>query len=366
MPEALKHVLNGKFVASVAKAVGESYNNLSKQHLVKTILDDTWDDRELKSRVAHVADSLREVLPKDFAESIKILKPVSKQFTGLQGMCFPEFIGRHPDGLENWAVAMDGLESFTKNSSSEFAVRPFILKNKDKMMLQMMKWAESDNVHVRRLASEGCRPRLPWAAGLPELQQDASQVIPILTLLKDDTEETVRRSVANNLNDISKDHPELALQLAKEWKESTSSQHTTWVIKHGLRTLLKSGNPEAMSLFGFADSTDIKITKLAMHPKKIEIGEAGEITFNMKLPDSSDESSAPVRLEYGVYYRKKNGRLSRKVFKLSERRAGVSGKVTKRHTFADLSTRKHYTGEHKVAIIVNGTEKGETTFDLIE
>eukprot|EP01059_Diplonema_ambulator_P010880 TRINITY_DN20902_c0_g1_i1.p1 TRINITY_DN20902_c0_g1~~TRINITY_DN20902_c0_g1_i1.p1 ORF type:complete len:369 (+),score=119.62 TRINITY_DN20902_c0_g1_i1:787-1893(+) len=368
MPEALKNAVNSKFVNELAKSMRGSWNQFPKSAFIQKVLDAEWEDRELKSRLIHVAETMRELLPQDFKEAVRILKPVSAKYTGMTGLLFPEFIGRHQNRKEDWDIAMDGLEAFTKNASAEFAVRPYIVEDQDKMMKQMLKWSLHNDYNVRRLATEGCRPRLPWATGLPGLQKDASPIIPILMNLKNDSAETVRRSVANNLNDISKDHPDLVLRLAKEWKGE--SAEVDWVVKHGCRTLLKAGNADAMGLFGFADGASIKVTKLTMHPKKIEIGAAGEVSFHLTLPpsmtDVGSDDEAPVRIEYGVYYRKKNGSLSRKVFKLSERRVGKSGKVTKKHSFKDLSTRVHHPGEHKVSIIVNGVEKAETKFKLIE
>src|SRR5690606_550673 len=144
-------------------------------------------------------------LPPDYIEAVGVLKKAAPYFTGLEAMIFPDFVETY--GLDHWEASMDALELMTRYSSSEYAVRPFIAKDTERMMAQMLEWAHSDSEHVRRLASEGCRPRLPWAMGLTMLKKDPSPILPILETLKQDESLYVRRSVANNLNDISKDHP---------------------------------------------------------------------------------------------------------------------------------------------------------------
>ena len=170
------------------------------------IFDNNWKDKALKQRMKHISASLHHYLPMQYSDAIQILMKSSSKFRGFQYMFFPGFVERY--GLNQYETSIQALEHFTKHSSSEFAVRPFITKYNHKMMAQMEVWAESDNHPIRRLASEGCRPRLPWATALPEFKQDPAPILPILEKLKNDESEYVRRSVANNLNDISKDHPQ--------------------------------------------------------------------------------------------------------------------------------------------------------------
>lgn len=163
-------------------------------------------------------------------------------------MFFPDYIERF--GMEDYAVAVGTMERLTAFTSCEFAVRPFIKKHEGQMLEQMLGWSEHSSHHVRRLASEGSRPRLPWAMALPKLKKDPSPILPILENLKVDSSEYVRRSVANNLNDISKDNPDVALSVFRDW--IGHSPETNRIVKHGCRTLLKQGVPEAMELFGFS------------------------------------------------------------------------------------------------------------------
>jgi len=229
------------------------------------------------------------------------------------------------------------------------------------MFKQLKVWAKSENVHHRRLASEGCRPRLPWASALNDLKSDPAPIFPILELLKSDRELYVRRSVANNLNDISKDHPEKVVTLVKRWQGT--SKETDWIIKHACRTLLKQGRPDVLELFGFARPDAISASPIAFTQKRIQIGET--CVFSVKLR-TNNKSLGKVRLEYVVHFIKKNGNPSPKVFQISEKVERASSlKIEKRHRFADLSTRKHFPGLHRFEIRVNGVVKSEGAIELI-
>ena len=182
-------------------------------------------------------------------------------------------------GLEDWDVSLPALEWFTQYSTSEYAVRPFIQQAPDIMIEQMMKWSFHHNHHVRRLASEGIRPRLPWGIALQQFKVDPAPIIPILTNLKEDESLYVRKSVANNLNDISKDHPDIVLDLAKEWLGKHS--YTDWIIKHACRGLLKKGNKQALSLFGFHDTNAVQVIDFVVDRTELCIGE--EFTFSFQI-----------------------------------------------------------------------------------
>jgi 3-methyladenine DNA glycosylase AlkC len=239
-------------------------------------------------------------------------------------------------------------------------VRPFIERYPDRMFRQLKQWAKSKNTDHRRLASEGCRPRLPWASALNELKKDPAPILPILELLKDDPELYVRRSVANNLNDISNDHPDIVVEIMKRWQGST--KETDWIIKHACRTMLKQGRPDVLSLFGFASPTFIRGSELRFEKKRVRIG--GETTFRASI-HTSRAKLGKLRLEYVVHFIKSNGQPSPKVFQISEReQSSNSSEVTKRLSLRDLSTRKHFPGIHRVELRVNGVCKGEGSIDV--
>ncbi|MDQ6983540.1 MAG: DNA alkylation repair protein, partial [Ghiorsea sp.] len=247
MAEPLKHRYNKAFITSLSDALLKHHPAFENIQFHKLIFDAAWEAKELKQRMRHITECLHTCLPQDYAQALQILKPTSEQFSGFEAMFFPDYVECY--GLNEYGLSIDALEHFTKYSSSEFAVRPFIIKYPEKMMQQMKHWASHENEHVRRLATEGCRPRLPWAMQLPIFIKDPTPVLDVLDTLQHDSSLYVRRSVANNLNDIAKDHPQIVLNIAKAWLGK--NKDTDWLIKHACRTLLKQGNTEALALFGF-------------------------------------------------------------------------------------------------------------------
>ncbi len=213
---------------------------------------------------------------------------------------------------------------------------------------------------MRRFASEGCRPRLPWAMALPKFKKDPALIIPVLEKLKNDESDFVRRSVANNLNDISKDNPESVLDICEGWYGQ--SKHTAEIVKHACRTMLKAGNKRALKIFGYSNPANIEAVDFQFDKEKIPIGEDIRFSFDLIV---NEKKKVKVRLEYAVYFMKANGKLSKKVFKLSEKEyaPGTHG-ISKKHSFADMSTRRHYPGEQRISIIVNGEEKNKASLEL--
>ncbi len=232
------------------------------------------------------------------------------------------------------------------------------------MMQQMLKWADDENEHVRRLSSEGCRPRLPWGGALREFKKAPSPILPILEKLKADESLYVRKSVANNLNDIIKDHPQIVLQLAQRWLKA-DHPHTNWIVKHGVRTLLKRGNKDALALFGLNDSKGIEIQDLSFTQDTPSINDSFRFSFSLHV--SSGASPRLVRIEYGVYYVKANGSQSRKVFHITEKELQPKQSYTfdRKQHFKQLTTRKHYPGTHKLVVIINGDELMGKDFELL-
>jgi 3-methyladenine DNA glycosylase AlkC len=208
MAEPLKNIFfTETTINKFADEIRKVYSKFDKKQFIKKVYVEEWKDKELKARMQHITVCMHETLPKDYLEALSILLKIADKITGIEGMCLPDFVENY--GLAQWDTSLDALKEFTKYSSSEFAIRPFIVKDKAKAMKYMLGLSTDDNEHVRRFSSEGCRPRLPWAMALPELKKDPKPILPILENLKNDSSEYVRKSVANNLNDISKDHPEL-------------------------------------------------------------------------------------------------------------------------------------------------------------
>lgn len=359
MPDRLKDVFFTRdSIGRLADRVAEVYPAFDRDGFLALVFDAAWESRELKARMRHVARCLGQTLPPAYSDALDILVQVAPHITGFDAMVCPDFVEVY--GQHDWERSMPALGFFTQFSSSEFAVRPFLHADPERGMVYMRRWAEDPNHHVRRLASEGCRPRLPWAMALPKFKADPTPILPILEKLKDDESDYVRRSVANNLNDIAKDHPELVLAVAGRWLGH--SARTDGIVKHGCRSLLKAGNQQAMALFGYGEPGEIEVSGLACDRSGYHIGEDVVFAFELRVGGTAEQS---VRLEYAVDFVKTRGRVSRKVFKLVEKvyAPGVYP-MRKRHSTADRTTRTHYPGRHGLVVIVNGQEMAATSFEL--
>lgn len=361
MPDLIKNRYNHESLRKVALDIKSVYNAFEVDEFLKSTMDESWDNLELKDRIYKISSNLGKYLPTDYSKAIDIIDKIVMNYgTWLDGFCFffPTFVEIYGQDAKNWDISIGALERYTQYASSEFAVRPFIIQNEERMMAQMYAWSKSDNEHTRRLSCEGCRPALPWAQALNSFKKDPSPVLPILEQLKTDPSESVRRSVANNLNDISKTHPDLVINFAKDWYGE--NEHTDWIVKHGCRTLLKKGNQKVLAIFGYQDVTPVDVDGFALRELSIFVGE--DITFSFTV---GIKEATKVRLEYGVDYVKANGKRNRKIFKISEVSLKNEKKFyEKKHSFADVSVRKYYPGIHSITLIVNGVERGALDFEL--
>ncbi len=359
MAELFKNNYNKELVNNLADEILSVYKKFNKKKFIKLVFDKEWENRELKQRMRHITVCLNETFDKPYLEILEILAKIYNRFSMWSSILFCDFVEVY--GLNNYKESIKAMELFTTKSSAEFAIRPFIVKYPDKTMKQMLRWSKSKNEHIRRLSSEGCRPRLPWGIALQEFKKDPTLILPILENLKTDPSEYVRKSVANNLNDISKDNPQTVIDIVKRWKGDNGN--TDWIVKHASRTLLKKGNREVLKLFGTANNIKYEIEDLKLKKKKISLGDENEISCMLKLNEKRETN---LRLEYAVYYVKAKGQLSRKIFKISEKKVKPKEelKIAKKHKFVDHTTRTHYPGVHKVSLVVNGNESETLEFEL--
>ncbi|MBL7994326.1 DNA alkylation repair protein [bacterium] len=353
MAEALKHLYSKEYIRLLSAEISKSYSAFPIKQFHQIVFDKDWAGRELKQRMRHISECLQRTLPEDYSSALAILMKTYPRMTGLKyigfaNMCFADFVELY--GVDHYALSIPALEFFTIGCSSEFAVRPFIIKYPDLMMKQMLIWAHHPHEHVRRLASEGCRPRLPWAMGLPEFKKNPLPILPILEALKSDPSEFVRRSVANNLNDIAKDHPKIVLSIAQQW--TGQSKETDWVIKHGCRTLLKRGHTEALEHFGFKKTKGVQVSKLRLSPSAVKIGGKLSFSFSIRTP-----ATQKLRMEYSIDFVTSRGNYSKKIFKIAENTYEKNKiyPIVKSHSFRHLTVRKHFEGRHTLSIIVNGS-----------
>jgi 3-methyladenine DNA glycosylase AlkC/predicted GIY-YIG superfamily endonuclease len=358
--EPFKNEFSSPFIKDLARLYNKHFKSFNSKGFEKAVLDKDWEDRELKQRMRHITLCTKKYFPEDYLEGLYIILKVAPEFSGLKGMLFPDFVEVYGLDKKYRKQSLNALKSLTPYFSSEFAIRPFL---KDDLMgtLKVMEvWSRDKNEHVRRLASEGCRPRLPWGQALPELKKDPKPLWTILESLKNDPSEYVRKSVANSLNDITKDHPDLVYKNIKGWVGK--SQHTDKLVKHALRTLLKSGDARVMKLFGYGDPRKLKVEEFSLKNKRIAIGEKLEFSFHLAI-----KTPMKVRLEYAIYFLLKNNQYGKKVFKISEKEVekGVLS-MERAHSFRTITTRTFYTGVHKVALILNGIEQTAHEFKLVD
>lgn len=323
------------------------------------VLDKEWEQRELKDRGKHIAACLYAILPGNYPNKLALLDQIGISYSGFTAIVFADFVELY--GQDNLDISLPYLEKFTCLCTSEFAVRPFLNRYYPEMKLAFERWAQSDNHHVRRLASEGIRTRLPWGMKVAALFEDTEWILQQLQRLLLDESEYVRRSVANNLNDLSKDQPDQVLAFAEA--QDLGNSNTQKLIKHALRGLLKQGNPRALALFGFQNNLSIECLSLKANLPSLAIGERLPWEFELKV-----QGSGALRLEYKVHYRKKNGSTSAKVFQLSESQIEGPKRIAqkKEQAFHDLTTRVHYPGTHSLELIANGRSLGSFSFELTQ
>lgn len=361
MPEKLKNLFfTASFVADLGEALHRACPELDTDKFTGLVFDTSWEGRELKDRMRHITHCLHQTLDKEYPDALKLLIEAAPSFHGFDTMVFPDYVQCY--GLDHWDLSLPALALFTPLCSSEYAVRPFIDQDPQRAMEYLYSWAGDENEHVRRLASEGCRPRLPWGMALPQFKKDPSPILPVLERLKDDPSEYVRKSVANNLNDISKDHPEWVLDVCERWYGH--SVNTDWIVKHACRGLLKAGNRRAMHLLGLGETENVSVANLTLDRRTLCIGEELPFTFKLRV---DTEDACPVRLEYAVEYARPGGKASRRVFQIRQQIFDPGTHVISRKlSLADQSTRKHYPGQHRITIFVNGVEMAQAAFELAE
>lgn len=362
----VKDIYSHSFYQQIADEFRHVDPKFDKQQFIDSIFTDSFKELEWKQRTKHTTNVLHDFLPSHFPDAAQLIIQVIQNMIrsgkngGLQHIIFPDYIETY--GIDDFEVSVAAFEQVTQFISCEFAVRPFIIRYPEQMLLEMEKWSKHSHAQVRRLASEGSRPRLPWAMAIPFLKNDPKPILGILNNLNNDPSEMVRRSVANNLNDIAKDHPAQVLAIAQQWKNI--SAETDAIIKHGCRTLLKQGNTAILAFYGL-EAVHFEISDLEVETPKVPIGES--VIFNFRVKNISPNAQS-LRLEYGLYYQKANGQLSRKVFKISEKtyQAGEINTIQRQQSFKLITTRKFYTGLHQISIIANGTESLIAEFELID
>lgn len=332
---------------------------------------------ELMQRADRIADALEAQLPDDFPHACAMLraalhpgavaqdwKAPPDDSAGIRGwgiVPMGTYVARR--GLGHVDLSLDSLREFTSRLTAEFALRPFYVADPARTLAHVRAWVDDPDPHVRRLASEGMRPRLPWGIRLKTLVDDPAPILPILHALRDDPSEYVRRSVANALNDISKDHPDLVAGIVADWLADASPARAA-LLRHGARSLVKAGHRGVLESFGFG-APDLETVGFSVAPDGVRMGEALEMTLALTLAGDKPQN---LLIDYVMSFRRANGTLSAKVFKWTKAVVAPGGEAVfcKRHPFRAVTTRRHYPGAHRASAQVNGVIVAEVAFDLVD
>lgn len=367
-PKLLKERLGKGAIIQISQALSAVVDDFPAQQF---IIDANagLDKLELKQRVDYLIVILGNYLPDNFANTSLILIALKNHWLSLQAdedsyefSAWPlvDYVAIY--GLEQPAVALKVLCTLTPLFSAEFAIRPFIEQHFELTYIQLLKWCNNPDEHIRRLASEGIRPRLPWGKQLKQFCDDPSAIFPILELLKDDESLYVRRSVANNLNDISKDHPDKVVALCQQWLDGATVERQ-WVVRHALRSLIKKGHPAVFPLLGYADNPEVEIITFELTGTTLQFGQ--EVGLSACLLSTSNKPQKWV-VDYKIHYVKANGRTTTKVFKWKNIELQPHQKISlaKMHPFKLISTRQYYAGTHTIELMINGQSYASEKFYL--
>jgi 3-methyladenine DNA glycosylase AlkC len=353
----LRAMYNRTAVEALGAMVASAHSAFPVARFVEEVMADL-PPLSLMERAQRIAAGFKAHLPDDYPAALAILlkslPAVPAEEGSFRFLPFLNFVSRN--GLGHPELSLDAIAIMTRHFTAEFDIRPFIVAHPDLTWPRLHLWSKDPDWRVRRLATEGIRPRLPWGMRLKDLVKDPAPVRPIIDLLHNDPHDSVRRSAANSLNDIAKDHPDLAVEIARGWT-------TKWEVRHALRTLVKKGHPGALSLLGFGGGDALNLSAFTLAPPVVIYGQGLEFAFTLT---SRESQAVELSIDYAIHHRKANGQLAPKVFKLAQRRLapGESLSLSKRHAIRPITTRVYYPGEHRVEILVNGRSLGFQDFIL--
>jgi len=368
MTKLLRDVFNPKHISNLSDRISKVYPDFDSSAFVDSACRNL-SELDYTERIEHITDCLAKYLPDDFTKSVDILcrslpkppeyeKDVQFRDEGFMTLPATRYVSKF--GADRFEESMQALRMMTPSFTAEYDIRQFIMQDKKRSLELLYAWAKDPDLHVRRLASEGSRPRLPMGKRLHEFVKDPSPILPILEKLKDDPVLYVRRSVANSLNDISKDHPDLAADIAEKWLK-TGGENIQWVCRHAMRTLLKKGHAKALAICGFPYPEGIMICGLQIRDTSLKTGDALEFSF---LVSNTGGKTLCLMADFEISFMKSNGRNAPKVFKLKKfaLNPGKETRISGRFSFEPRSTRSFYTGRHIITPIINGQRGASASF----
>ncbi len=368
---SLKDLLfNEKKVKQLAIEIKAVYPEFAANVFTRTVLK-AFPEQELMERIRGIRDTLRDFLPPDYEKALTIiLKALPEELDHTKNdndfgdfiyAPYSYFVATYGCTQKHVHLSLNALKEITKRFSAEGALRDFINAFPKETLAAVEKWSKDKNYHIRRLASEGTRPNLPWAK---KIKIEPALLAPVLTTLHQDKTRYVVRSVANHMNDLTKVNPKLAIRLLKEWKKAKlqNDKELDYLIRHALRSLIKAGNSDALSLLGF-DTKAIKVSQFKLERDEIKVGESLSFSFMLH---STDETPQNILLDYVIYFLKANGKLAPKTFKLGKLKLEPKSKslIKKSHSLKMMSTRTLYSGTHELVLQINGQTLGKKKFHL--
>ena len=369
MATALKDQFGTDVIERIAREIAAVHPGFDPRRFVADA-SDGFDALELMPRARHIAQALRRALPDDIPQALELLlaslgphgpRREGEGMTAFRHLPHVLFVAQF--GLDHFDASMRAQHDLTRRFTAEFSIRPFLERHPQATLAVLHEWACDPDHHVRRLVSEGTRPRLPWAARLPAFQRDPRPVLELLERLRDDPEPYVRRSVANNLNDIGKDHPQLLVDTARRWLVDAPPSRRA-VVAHALRSLLKQGHAEALALTGIRPSSHLVVTALRVDPDPAVIGGSMKVQCTVR---NLGADPAEVRADLHVHFVKASGARRPKVFRMPSLRLapGTESTVARTVGLKQMSTRTHHPGEHLVEAAINGVIAARTTFAVL-
>ena len=370
MPEPLKLFFSPALIRRLAADVERVHQEFPTRAFVEQACSGL-DDLELLDRGKHIAHALAAHLPDQYPAALDVLlrslgpEHASDELIGA-GMApffyLPHTIFVAERGIDHFDVSMRAQYELTKRFSAESSIRPYIARYPERTFAVFREWARDRNAHVRRLVSEGTRLRLPWAPRVAWLDANPERVLELLEVLKDDPASVVRRSVANNLNDLGKVRPDLLIRTCGSWLEGASDQRRA-LVNHALRSAVKGGSAEALHLLGYGKKPSVSIEDAQLVPRRVAIGGRVSISFALR---SRSRAPQTLLVDVAVHFVKATGRVSPKIFKLTRLTLQPRERVELRTTvsLAVLTTRKPQSGVHAVDVIVNGTRTRVGSFTV--
>lgn len=370
MAGELKSFFSPALVRRLAADVSRAHPGFPRRAFVRDACRGL-DRLELLARGQHIAGALAEHLPPAYPEAIDILirslgaEHASEELLGA-GMApffyYPHTVFVAERGRDHFDLSMRAQYELTKRFSAEASVRPYIDADPERAFRFLRRWARDRNPHVRRLASEGTRLRLPWARRVPWLDAHPRRVLELLERLKDDPATVVRRSVANNLNDLGKVHPGLLVATCRRWlRGATPERHA--LVEHALRGAVKRGDRDALALLGYGGEAAVAVEEALFVPPRVAIGERVTLTFALR---SRARRGQELLVDVAVHFVKAGGKASPKVFKLDRVTLPPNGRAAFRSSIslAVHTTRKPHPGTHRVDVLVNGRAFPAGSFEV--